>query len=83
METHYWVSEEVPPEESAIVHDEPFLDLQNLPGTSSFHERYDEREMTLKLDTETLEVHHVNSVRFETERHSVARHRFEKREPGF
>lgn len=41
-------------------------------------EDYDPREPALRLDIATLEVHHVNRVKFETECHSVTRLRRKK-----
>lgn len=35
------------------------------------------------LDVSSLEVHQVSGITFQTESHSVHRHRFEKREPKF
>ena len=42
-------------------------------------EEYDSREVTLRLDLASLEVHHVTGLKIESEPHKVSRHRSEKR----
>jgi hypothetical protein len=43
----------------------------------------DIRDMTLRLDIDSVTVHHVGSVTYGTDSHPVARHRSEKRNPKF
>ena len=43
----------------------------------------DIRSITLKIDLETVCVHHVEAVQFTTGKYSVRRHRFEKGETDF
>ena len=83
LETNYWVSEEVSPEESPTPPANAIRWLQPTFMDEPAHEEYDPRGATLRLDTSTLQVHHIKSVTFETEPHTVFRHRSEKRERGF
>jgi len=55
-------------------------DLFSIPvGLQAFTpEEYDAREVTLRLDVSSLEVHHVTGLIIETNSHKVSRHRFEK-----
>lgn len=76
----YWVSEKVP--EPA----EPLPPASTKPfWTTSFHDPFaepdDDREPTLRLDLNSLAVHHVAAVVFETEAHKVTRHRSKARPP--
>lgn len=43
----------------------------------------DPREVTLRIDVESLQVHEVNAVQIQTSSRSVRRHRFEKRDFDF
>jgi hypothetical protein len=43
----------------------------------------DPREMTLRINVESLCVHEVNAIQIDTQSHSVRRHRFEKRDDDF
>ena len=88
-ETDYWVSEEVPPpkeESSEEIVDEVF-DFARIPSDalSMDNDNDDDlRETTLRLDSESLTVHHVKGVQYKTEGHPVNRHRSEKgKDPGF
>jgi hypothetical protein len=80
-EVHYWVSEEVPPlpsESTQKPFDPPFLSRLYPLAIED-----DDRQFMLKLDTSTLEVHHITGITFATHSHQVSRHRFEKREREF
>ncbi|MEK6320130.1 MAG: RES family NAD+ phosphorylase [Acidobacteriota bacterium] len=76
--TDYTVWEETPLEDTSGT-SEP----QNIPFVPNRlnalrPEDYDPREPALRLDIATVEVHHVNRVKFETECHSVTRLRCKK-----
>lgn len=83
----YWVSETVPVYEPKA--DEPkdkgmFAGVLFEPSTpywNPFSEPEDDREPALSIDTETLEVHHIRSVRVKSDKYGVTRHRREKRVP--
>jgi hypothetical protein len=47
------------------------------------HRHFDERAPALKLDIPSLTVHHASGINFQTDAHSVHRHRSEKREQIF
>lgn len=49
-----------------------------LPGPPARYTAYDDRAVTLQLDLETVQVHHVQAVSFTTKAHSVRRHRSKK-----
>jgi hypothetical protein len=81
-EIHYWVSEEIPPPSPPPSPSEglefPFLSERlDQPMDTDY------REMFLKLDISSLAVHHVGKIVFQTESHTVSRHRFEKRKQEF
>ncbi|HBB88343.1 MAG TPA: hypothetical protein DC047_12080 [Blastocatellia bacterium] len=80
-EIDYSVSEEVPAViSSAPDTTDPGPVLFIPAGLKAFTpEEYDSRDVTLKLDVSSLEVHHVTGLTIKTEPHSVSRHRFEKR----
>jgi hypothetical protein len=83
-ETDYWVSEEVPPRAPAPAAQEAqHVQFFPLPLDPSGGEGYEPRIPALKVDISSLQVHHVSSVDIHAESHSVARHRFEKRELPF
>jgi hypothetical protein len=83
-EDEYWVSEEVPPEAPPSQRQEPVLSiLPTVVPEQVVPEYYDPREATLRLDTSTLQVHHIKGVTFETESQTVFRHRFEKQVAEF
>ncbi len=81
-EIDYRVFEEVPPEvpsPPSETHHVPFLSEPLRAGPGAF----DGRTPTLRLDVASLTVHHVSGIKFQTEKHSVHRHRSEKREQIF
>ena len=84
-ETEYWVSETVPelPATPADTQLPPsFFDSLPLEVLSAAVaiEEYDVRDVTLKLDVSSLQVHHVRTVKYKTESYSVGRYRSDKRE---
>lgn len=86
-EIDYSVWEEVPPPQPENQEDE---DIQRgafllLRGANSPFDALDQdmRQETLKLDLESVVVHHVKSVKHNTSSHSVARHRSVKGEEPF
>ncbi|MGJ4941439.1 RES domain-containing protein [Bradyrhizobium sp. HKCCYLS1011] len=86
QEADYWVSEEVPEPKPAPVPQRdrafPFIALE--PSETESAGDADFRDVTLNLDLESVEVHHVEAVSFRTTAHSVRRHRWQKRsEPDF
>jgi hypothetical protein len=44
---------------------------------------FDARQATLRISLDSIRVHVVNRVKFESEEHEVSRHRWEKRDPKF
>lgn len=81
-EVDYWVFEEVPPEASIPTSKRHDFRFMSEPLDASYPD-FDGRPPTLKLDISSLTVHHVSGIKFQTEEHSVHRHRSEKREPIF
>ncbi|MCY4381807.1 MAG: RES family NAD+ phosphorylase [Nitrospinae bacterium] len=82
-ETDYWVSEEIPPSkpEDSNEIDDDVIDFARMTSHALSNVNDDDlRKTTLRLDLESLAVHHVEGARYETEAHSVTRHRWEKRE---
>ena len=78
-EVDYSVWEEVPPEAPPKLRP----DARGFPELPAFPERsmpeaYDSREITMRLDTQEVKVHHVQAVSFTSKVYSVRRHRFEK-----
>ncbi|HRQ60873.1 MAG TPA: RES family NAD+ phosphorylase [Alphaproteobacteria bacterium] len=83
-EPEFSVTEEVPPEEEGAEDDKdkwPFdfasADLE-WPSSKS-----DYREPALKIDTDNIWVHIINSVQFSSNDFQVKRRRWEKKEPNF
>ncbi len=77
-ETDYWVWEEVPPEVTpAPPKPEDFLFSSESLDSIDF-DAHDYRDATLKLDVESVKVHHVNAISFTTEDYPVRRHRTKK-----
>ena len=74
-ETDYWVAEEVP---STAADATPL-------SAEVFHESddYDDREFTLKLDKDSLQVHHIRGVSFTTDVFDVRRHRYKVTDAKF
>jgi RES domain len=84
-ETEYAVIERVPPtaeteakaDEGGSPHVEPLATLSRRSSESDY------REPALRIDLESIRVHQVQRVVFETVEYPVERHRWEKREPDF
>ncbi|HET7526363.1 MAG TPA: RES family NAD+ phosphorylase [Burkholderiaceae bacterium] len=83
-EVDYWVSERVPPSPVPPPPDrtDPLFDFLLDPGDPPSWAD-DLRVMTLKIEPESVAVHHVNWVDINTTRFAARRHQFEKREPKF
>ncbi|HEY1544017.1 MAG TPA: RES family NAD+ phosphorylase [Xanthobacteraceae bacterium] len=81
-EANYWVWEEVPPEAPKAKEEEEGP-IFKLPVPASEASDFEDRETTLQLDLESLEVHHIEAVQFTTERHAVKRHRSVKGDHPF
>jgi hypothetical protein len=71
-EMDYWVWEDVPADKQAP-DDPPLRALKPEPPASGT--TYDQREVTLQLDLESVQVHHIEAVAFTTKAHMVRRHR--------
>lgn len=86
-ETEYVVIEETPPirpvdSDRAVSHARQV----NLSLRSAWPQEptgYDAREATLRIDNDSVRVHQVKRVQFDTAEFSVRRHRWQKRELGF
>ncbi|MBX3630757.1 MAG: RES family NAD+ phosphorylase [Nitrosomonas sp.] len=79
-EPEYSVTEEVPPKKDENIKEEGEewpLDLEWPLSDSEFD------EPTLKIDTDNIWVHIINSVKFSSSDFQVKRHRWEKEEPPF
>jgi hypothetical protein len=75
-EIDYSVFERVP----QVVADQQPTFVAGIPLTmnASGPPEYDSRETTLRLVVESLEVHHITGVTFQSEQHHVDRYRYEK-----
>lgn len=85
-ETDYVVFEEVPPasEPSSLQDDYDFPPSAFLTGGRfGQHRDGDFREVVLRIDPKSVEVHQVDWVNYNCTTHAVSRHRLEKREPKF
>jgi len=81
QEISYWVTETVNRTEDSETRISPSGSNTNLlfvPSKSSEPENYDPREVMLKIDLQSLRVHHVHRVDFATENYQVSRHRTQK-----
>lgn len=89
VEIYPWIWEEAPPmktpPEAAPVQleHEAVLVSEVLDSPDPEDYDYERQEPVLKLDISNLQVHVVKGVEFQTESHSVHRHRSEKRESAF
>jgi hypothetical protein len=83
-ETEYVVTEEVPPKpaSSEAPTEDSWPTFPALAG-GRWPPDPDVREPTLRIDIESIKVHEVRRVQFDTVEHGVRRRRWEKREPGF
>jgi hypothetical protein len=85
-EDDYTVIEEVPPasqEAKKEEDDKEWPDFDTIAATPWRETDADWREATLRIVPDSLKVHRVRRVEFETEEFSVRRHRWEKRRPDF
>jgi hypothetical protein len=85
LEADYWVSEEVPEPkpEPEPKKDDGFPMLLFEPDEVGAAGDADIREVTLNLDLESVQVHHIEAVSYETTAHSVRRHRWKKGDLDF
>ena len=86
LEADYWVSEEVPepkPEsEPTKVDKYPHFLIEPADSVVATADA-DIRQVTLNLDLESVQVHHIEAVSYETTAHSVRRHRWKKGDLNF
>lgn len=82
-ETDYWVWEEVPPAEPEEPAEETDFGPSFVQRSLVLAGDYDPRETTLRLDMESLTIHHIRAATYATAPHSVRRHRSEKTDPPF
>lgn len=75
----YWVFEQVPAPKKKNNDNDSFDPATFLKGAISRAED-DERTAALRLDIESVKVHHIERVTYKTDEFSVARHRSEKSE---
>lgn len=73
-EIDYSVFEQVPP----VVADQSTFPGIPTGSYASGPPAYDSRETTLKLAVDSLDVHHITGIKFETKPHPVYRYRYEK-----
>lgn len=85
-EIDYSVLEEVPPSSEPLSSqdDDDLLPIAVLGG-GRFRQRGDDdyRDVSLRIDAKSVEVHQVDWANYNCTTHAVPRHRFEKREPKF
>lgn len=84
-ETEYVVTEEVPPAQPPA---ESTSSSEGGPNFGSMTGPWtpldpDHREPALRIDLESIRVHQVRRVEFETIEYEVRRHRWERRDPDF
>ena len=80
-EVEYTVIERVPPEKAEPPSKKESRIFENFtddPEGNWHPPNFDGREVTLRIDLESVKVHIVRAVEFSTEEHSVRRHRWEK-----
>jgi hypothetical protein len=83
-ETEYVVIEQVPPNpEAKKDNDQVWPDFATSMGTPWMSPDPDYREATLRIDMESIKVHVVQRVEFDTLEYDVHRRRWEKRESDF
>lgn len=85
-EDDYAVIEEVPPASQEAKKDKDYNECPDFDAIAALPWREadaDWREATLRIVSDSLKVHRVRRVEFETEGFSVRRHRWEKRDPDF
>lgn len=82
-EVEYYVSEQVPPQPaSAAPRPDDVFGLL-LPSVIASHWDHDLRDMALRIDPKSVEIHHVDWVQVQCTPHTVDRHRSEKRDRDF
>lgn len=81
-EFDYWVWEKTPADDSIKTEDDDVLNFLTFDPELIGIE-YDAREVTLRLDVKTLQVRHVQSVKFNTTPFPVHRHRSAKEKSEF
>lgn len=69
----YWVSEECPKILDTLESNTPAFPFENV--LDDFDGEFDERPDTLSIDLQSVEVHHIQAVRFQSVPHHVSRHR--------
>jgi hypothetical protein len=85
-EPEYSVTEEVPPKEENADDDDTddgFFEFSNMNLSLISQYDSDYRETTLKIDTDNIWVHTINSVQFSSQNFQVKRRRWEKKEVPF
>lgn len=85
-ETEYVVTEEVPPNPAnggKANDDGVWLGFAAIARGFSMPGKSDCRNATLRIDLESIKVHQVRRVDFETDEYDVRRHRWQKRDLGF
>jgi len=85
-ETDYGVIERVPPAPalSSAPYDDDFLPIAFLAeGRIGHYRDSDLREVALRIDTKSVEVHRVDWVNYNCTTYAVQRYRYEKHEPEF
>jgi len=76
-ERDYTVIERIPPPEPEKPPTSTFFDLTSF-DFFEVSQDYDDREITLKVDPDSIKVHIVEAVKFKTDEHTVRRYRWEK-----
>lgn len=77
-EPDYWVSEEVPEPKVEPKKADEFPPFSFEPSDMVVAGDADTREVTLNLELESVQVHHIEAVSFKTTAHRVRRHRWKK-----
>jgi len=82
-EIDYWVWEEIPKKGKKKKAATRKAAAHRLDWTPIARLNEDDRELTLKIDVESIQVHHISGICFETDDFKVKRHRFEERDRKF
>ncbi|WP_217983294.1 RES family NAD+ phosphorylase [Actibacterium ureilyticum] len=82
-EPDYYVWEEVPPDDEGPEKTSSRRSPLDIDEEWDGYFNSDTREVTLRVETDSVHVHEVAAIQISTHSHTVRRHRIEKREPPF
>lgn len=79
----YWVREVVPAAAPSLANEEHDRRGGLLSSEPLDFDRWDFREVALRVDPASVEVHRIHWVNYRSAKHAVTRHRFKERMPDF